>query len=229
MATKQELDEQQALREQQLAQKNKQLQDAYNLSQSQLEQQKKEKETSSAKLAQQAYISKKQTERVMPDVLAAQGLAQTGYVNTRKNQITQGYEGQYGAIQDDLQSARAAFSRQDASEDLAFQQQSAALDLERQAAALDYRQALNSLSSRSSGRGTGTQSNVQLINTALSKAIKDGSLDTNSAAMAAKNYYDGGYLDKKDYYNTVRGAKQLANAVAQINAKKSTPKTKKGR
>lgn len=257
--TKQELEEQQRLKEKELAfqreqtQQNydldkkgmglsqEQLNQSYLLSQSQLKALEQEKTSQSSKLAQQAYISKKQAERVTPDVLAAQGLAQTGYVNTRRNQIEQGYQGQYGAIQDDLTSYMQGYNRQRESQDLnynqnlsqielqkqqaelSYQQRLKALDLENEAYALDYRQALTRLSSQGSGGGSGTvsQSNVQLINSALTQAIKGGTLDTNSAAQLAKKYYDDGYLDKNDYYTTVRSAKQLADAVAQKNAQKT--------
>ena len=153
MATRKELDEQKALQDQQLALKEKQLNDSYNLSQAQLAEQQKEKELSSAKLAQQAYLTKEQTNRLMPNVLSAQGLANTGYVNTKNVQISEGYKKNYNAIQDDLTSARAEFARRDASEDLAYQQSKDALELERQAYALDYRQALSRLSSTGGSYG----------------------------------------------------------------------------
>lgn len=266
VTTKQQLEEQQRLKDKQLNLQREQTQQSYDLdkkgiglseeqlnqsyllSQSQLKQMSDEKTSQSSKLAQQAYISKKQNERVMPDVLASQGLANTGYVNVRKNQLEQGYQGQYGAIQDDLNAYMSNAKRQKESQDLNFnqnisqinlqkqqyelqyQQRLKAWELDNEAASLDFRQALNRLSASGSGSGgTISQSNVQLINTALSKAIKEGSLDTNSAALAAKGYYDKGYLEKQDYYNTVRGAKQLADAVAQLNARKPVVKNTKGR
>ena len=194
MATRQELDEQKALQDAQIAQKEKQFTDAYNLSQAQLAERQKEKENASAKLAQQAYISKKQTERVMPDVLASQGLARTGYVNTRQGQVNEGYKNQYGAIQDDLTSARAEFARQDASEDLAYQQNKDAIELERQAMALDYRQALTRISSQ--GTGTSQNNNSQIYQYGASAV--EGGMTPDQVDAYVQQYVDAGYMSSKN-------------------------------
>lgn len=192
MATRQELDEQKALQDQQLALRDKQLRDSYNLSQAQLAEQQKEKELSSAKLAQQAYLTKEQTNRLMPNVLSAQGLAKTGYVNTKNLQISEGYKKNYNAIQDDLASAKAEFARRDASEDLAYQQAKDALELDRQAYALDYRQALSKLSSQSSGGGI-SNNNFNLIYQGGAKNI-EGNMSPNDISAFTQGFMDQGYI-----------------------------------
>ena len=153
-----------------------QLEQSYRLAQQQLQQQELEKQGQSSKLAQQAYISKAQSERVLPNVLSAMGVADTGYRNVRRQQIGQAYQGQQDAIQSDLQGTMANIGRQRASQSLNFQQnlqgidfnrqqlqadwqaQLRSLELQRESASLDYRQALQRLQeqlSRGGGSGGG--------------------------------------------------------------------------
>lgn len=282
MATERELQEQYelekkklALNEQQLRESSSldnknfalsqdQLSQSYKLATEQLKAMEQEKQGQSTKLAQQAYVSKRQAERVMPDVLSASGLANTGYENIRKGQIESSYKSQYGDIRSDLDAYLRGTGRQKAQEDMQYKQNLSrlelqkqqaqlsleqnlkSLELQRESASLDYRHALQRIQeanaaaaakARSGGSGgsgsqysanmTQSQMNAQKISRALAEGIKAGSLDTNSAAKVAQQYYNDGYMEDKDYLTTVYGAKQLADAVAQKNAqtKKTTTKT----
>lgn len=122
-----------------------QLEQSYRLAQQQIQEQELEKQGQSSKLAQQAYISKAQSERVLPNVLSAMGVADTGYRNVRRQQIGQAYKGQQGAIQSDLQSAMANYGRQRSSQSLDYQQNMQGLDFTRQQLQSDYQQQLKSL------------------------------------------------------------------------------------
>ena len=281
MATERELQEQYelekkklALNEQQLRESSSldnknfalsqdQLSQSYKLATEQLKAMEMEKESQSTKLAQQAYVSKRQAERVMPDVLSASGLANTGYENIRKGQIESSYKSQYGDIRSDLDAYLRGTGRQKAQEDmqynqnlsrlelqkqqaqLSLEQNLKSLELQRESASLDYRHALQRIQeanaaaaakARSGGSGgsgsqynanmTQSQMNAQYISRALAEGIKAGSLDTNSAAKVAQQYYNDGYMENKDYLTTVYGAKQLADAVAQKNAQ-TTPQSSK--
>lgn len=281
MATERELQEQYelekkklALNEQQLRESSSldnknfalsqdQLSQSYKLATEQLKAMEQEKQGQSTKLAQQAYVSKRQAERVMPDVLSASGLANTGYENIRKGQIESSYKSQYGDIRSDLDAYLRGTGRQKAQEDMQYKQNLSrlelqkqqaqlsleqnlkSLELQRESASLDYRHALQRIQeanaaaaakARSGGSGgsgsqysanmTQSQMNAQKISRALAEGIKAGSLDTNSAAKVAQQYYNDGYMEDKDYLTTVYGAKQLADAVAQKNAQnKTTTKT----
>lgn len=282
MATERELQEQYelekkklALNEQQLRESSSldnknfalsqdQLSQSYKLATEQLKAMEMEKESQSTKLAQQAYVSKRQAERVMPDVLSASGLANTGYENIRKGQIESSYKSQYGDIRSDLDAYLRGTGRQKAQEDMQYKQNLSrlelqkqqaqlsleqnlkSLELQRESASLDYRHALQRIQeanaaaaakARSGGSGgsgsqysanmTQSQMNAQEISRALAEGIKAGSLDTNSAAKVAQQYYNDGYMEDKDYLTNVYVAKQLADAVAQKNAqtKKTTTKT----
>lgn len=219
-----------------------QLEQSYRLAQQQLQEQELEKQGQSMKLAQQAYISKAQNERVLPNVLSAMGVADTGYRNIRRQQIGQLYQGQQGAIQSDLQSAMANYGRQRSSQSLDYQQglqgldfarqqlqsdyeQSLkALELQRESASLDYRQALQRLQEQLEKQRSGykstlneSQSNAQIITRALNEAILGGKADTNTAALEVKKYYDQGYLEYNDYLTSTYAVKQMADAVAQKN------------
>ena len=161
--TKQQLEEQQRLKEKQLSLEREQIQQNYDLdskgvglsqeqlnqsyllSQSQLKQMDDEKKSQSSKLAQQAYILKKQTERVLPDVLSASGLANTGYENVRRGQIESSYKSQYGDIRSDLESYLGQTGRQRSQEDMQYNQSLSRLDMQKQQAQLDLQQSLKSL------------------------------------------------------------------------------------
>lgn len=212
MATRKELDEQKALRDQQLALKEKQIIDAFNLSKSQLNEVQKEKEQASSQLAQQAYISKQQTERVMPDVLAAQGLARTGYVNTRQGQVNQSYKNQYGAIENDLNLAKAGFERQRALQELSLQQDKEALALERQAYELDYRQALTNLSTKGGGSVSSGSNNLNQIYKFGALEVENN-MSPNQVDAYVQQYIDAGYMSAKDKGTLVNNLKNYAYTV----------------
>ena len=223
-----------------------QLEESYRLTQQQLLDTEKQTKETASKLAQQAYLSKQQSERVMPNVLNAQGLEKTGYANISKQRSKSAYEGQQSAIQSDLNVDLGSIGRQRTSQDvgykqgleslamqrqnidLEYQQNLRAIEIENESAALDYRYALQSLQEANSksatqnyfdSKLTQSQSNAQDISRAIGDAIKAGQLNTNTAAQEIAKYKS--YMEENDYIQTVRSAKQLADAVAQQNAAKA--------
>ena len=192
MATEQELYEQNELEKKRLNLSQQQIEEAYNLSKKQFDEIESETKAKAGKLAQQTYITKQQTERVLPNLLSSQGLANTGYENVRKGQIQSSYQGQQGEIQSDLQSNIAGLNRQRANEELRRKQQLDALALQREAAALDYANSLQSLRSKSSG-GSYVNSNVQLINQFGSLDIENG-MTPDQIEAYTQQYLDEGYI-----------------------------------
>ena len=190
MATEQQLYEQNELEKKRLNLSQQQIEEAYNLSKKQIDEIESETKAKAGKLAQQTYITKQQTERVLPNILSSQGLANTGYENVRKGQIQSSYQGQQSEIQSDLQSNIAGFNRQRANEELRRKQQLDALALQREAAALDYANSLQSL--RSSGSGY-SNSNVQLINQFGSLDIENG-MTPDQIEAYTQQYLDEGYI-----------------------------------
>lgn len=196
MATQKELDEQYALEQKKLNLSQQQIEEAYNLSKKQLDEIESETKAKAGKLAQQTYITKQQSEKVLPNVLSAQGLSNTGYENVRKGQIQSSYQGQQSEIQSDLQSNIAGFNRQRANEELRRKQQLDALALQREAAALDYANSLQSLRSKSSGvSGSGSTSseNFKLINQFGSLDIENG-MTPDQIEAYTQQYLDEGYI-----------------------------------
>lgn len=195
MATQKELYEQNELEKKRLNLSQQQIEEAYNLSKKQIDEIESETKAKAGKLAQQTYITKQQTEKVLPNLLSAQGLANTGYENVRKGQIQSAYQGQQGEIQSDLQSNIAGLNRQRANEELRRKQQLDALALQREAAALDYANSLQSLRSKlSSGSGGSySNSNVQLINQFGSLDIENG-MTPDQIEAYTKQYLDEGYI-----------------------------------
>jgi hypothetical protein len=122
-----------------------QLSQSYKLALDQLKAMEQEKQGQSTKLAQQAYVSKRQAERVMPDVLSASGLANTGYENVRRGQIESSYKSQYGDIRSDLESYLGQTGRQRSQEDMQYNQSLSRLDMQKQQAQLALQQNLRSL------------------------------------------------------------------------------------
>lgn len=233
MATQKELDEQYALEQKKLNLSQQQIEEAYNLSKKQLNEIESETKAKAGKLAQQTYITKQQSERVLPNVLSAQGLSNTGYENVRKGQIQSSYQGQQSEIQSDLQSNIAGFNRQRANEELRRKQQLDALALQREAAALDYANSLQSLRSKSNGGSTSSE-NFKLINQFISSDIENG-LSPDQVGSLTKQYLDEGYItqaekDKLDSnlktyaytYNTGIAPFDIPKVVPQ---KATTPKT----
>lgn len=243
MATEQQLYEQNELEKKRLNLSQQQIEEAYNLSKKQIDEIESETKAKAGKLAQQTYITKQQTEKVLPNILSAQGLANTGYENVRKGQIQSSYQGQQGEIQSDLQSNIAGLNRQRANEELRRKQQLDALALQREAAALDYANSLQSLRSKSSGGGSGSGStsseNFKLINQFISSDIENG-LSPDQVGSLTKQYLDEGYITQaekdrldsnlKTYaytYNTGIAPFDIPNVVPQkaTTPKATTPKT----
>lgn len=236
MATEQQLYEQNELEKKRLNLSQQQIEEAYNLSKKQLNEIESETKAKAGKLAQQTYITKQQTERVLPNILSSQGLANTGYENVRKGQIQSSYQGQQSEIQSDLQSNIAGFNRQRENEELRRKQQLDALALQREAAALDYANSLQSLRSKSSGVSSGSTSseNFKLINQFISSDIENG-LSPDQVGSLTKQYLDEGYITQaekdrldsnlKTYaytYNTGIAPFDIPKVVPQ---KATTPKT----
>lgn len=227
MATEQQLYEQNELEKKRLNLSQQQIEEAYNLSKKQIDEIESETKAKAGKLAQQTYITKQQTERVLPNILSSQGLANTGYENVRKGQIQSNYQGQQSEIQSDLQSNISSLNRQRANEELRRKQQLDALALQREAAALDYANSLQSLRSKSS-------ENFKLINQFISSDIENG-LSPDQVGSLTKQYLDEGYItqaekDKLDsnlktyayIYNTGIAPFDIPKVVPQ---KATTPKT----
>ena len=170
----------------------RQLQDAYSLSQKQLAEQQSEQESYSTKLAQQAYVNKKQAERVNPNVLATQGLAQTGYENIAKQKIAQTYEGSYGNIMADYQSALNQLKRSQESSQLSYQQDTENVGLDKASAYQDYlynvaRSNASAVSTTTTKQATTTQNNnASDAYTALTNALSGTS--RTSTQTDATNY-----------------------------------------
>lgn len=199
-----------------------QLEQSYRLAQQQLQEQELEKQGQSMKLAQQAYISKAQNERVLPNVLSAMGVADTGYRNVRRQQIGQAYQGQQGAIQSDLQSAMANYGRQRSSQSLdyqqglqgldfarqqmqsEYQQSLKALELQRESASLDYRQALQRLQEQAAKSGGGSNGGGSGYKSTLNESQSNAQIITralNEAILGGKADTNTAALEVKKYYD----------------------------
>lgn len=210
MATEQQLREQYELDQKKLNLSQQQIEDAFRLSQRQSQDIETQTRQQATQLAQQSYISKAQTERVMPNVLSAQGLSNTGYENVRKGQVNTQYQGQQSAIQSDLNSNLSSINRQREKQELNRQQNLASLELQRESASLDYRYALQSLqeqlakSRASSGSGSSNgssgsySSNGLLINQYGSLGVEQGELTPDKVDAYTQQYVDAGYITQAD-------------------------------
>lgn len=240
MATEQQLREQYELDQKKLNLSQQQIEDAFRLSQRQSQDIETQARQQATQLAQQSYITKAQTERVLPNVLSAQGLANTGYENVRKGQVNTQYQGQQRAIQSDLNSNLASINRQRESQELNRQQQLASLQLQRESAALDYRYALQSLQeqlakSRSGGSSSSNgsySSNGLLINQYGSLGVEQGELTPDKVDAYTQQYVDAGYITKDEKNKLDNQLKTYAytvnTGIAPITiptVAKTTPKT----
>ena len=66
-----------------------------DLAMRQLTEQETERKGQTERLAQQAYIARKQSERVLPNVMGAMGTSGTGYENVARQRIETDYDNQY--------------------------------------------------------------------------------------------------------------------------------------
>ena len=201
MATQAELNAQNELTKKKLDLNEKQLRDSYLLAQSQLGEKETETKNTATKLAQQAYITKQQTERVNPNILSAMGLAQTGYENVKRQRTQQTYQGQVGEVESNLQSSMAEFNRARQSQELSYQQNLQALALERESASLDYQQALarlkESQKSYSGGNAFYNTNNNGLIYQYGAGAV-ESNMSPNDIGSYVQQYVDKGYMSAKD-------------------------------
>jgi len=211
MATQQELNAQNELTKKKLDLNEKQLRESYILAQSQLKEKETEAKDTATKLAQQAYITKQQTERVQPNVLSAMGLAQTGYENVKRQRTQESYKGQVGAVESDLQSSMAEINRVRQNQELSYQQNLQALALERESATLDFQQALARLRANSSGGSSGgsSQNNTNQIYQYGAGAI-EGGMSPSDVDAYVQQYIDAGYMKAGDKGKMVQNLQNYA-------------------
>ena len=127
----------------------KQLDESYQFALRQLQEQEAEEKGGASRLGQQAYISRMQAERVNPNILSAQGLANTGYKEVEKEKISTDYRSKYEDILynynqalNRIKTSKAGqqmdYSQRKASSELEFKQNKQSIDLARQQAYEDY-------------------------------------------------------------------------------------------
>ena len=104
----------------------------------QLTEQEAERKGQTERLAQQAYIARKQSERVLPNVLGAMGASGTGYENVAKQNIETSYENQYSAYMNELNLALASIKRAREGQSLNYAQSMESLNLNKSQAYDDY-------------------------------------------------------------------------------------------
>lgn len=124
----------------------RQLTDDYNLSKSQLDQQLAEQEGATTKEAQQAYIQKMQSQRVAKNILASQGLGQTGYEWLTGRKREEAYQGTVGSIMQNYQNALNQINRTRQAQQQAFAQNQENVGMAQRQSALGYQQNLENIS-----------------------------------------------------------------------------------
>lgn len=127
----------------------KQLDESYQFALRQLQEQENEEGQGASRLGQQAYIARMQSERVNPNILSAQGLANTGYKEVAKEKISTDYRSKYedilynytqalNRIKTNKAGQTMDYSQRKASSELDFKQNKQSIDLARQQAYEDY-------------------------------------------------------------------------------------------
>lgn len=109
-----------------------------DLAMRQLTEQEAERKSQTERLAQQAYIARKQSERVLPNVMGAMGTSGTGYENVAKQNIETSYEDQYSSYMNELALALASIKRARESQSLNFNQNMESINLNKAQAYDDY-------------------------------------------------------------------------------------------
>ena len=111
---------------------------SYELSQRQLAEQEGETKQQTERLAQQAYIARMQSERVLPNVMGAMGTTDTGYENVARENIQATYKNRYDEYMNDLSLALASIKRAREAQTLGYNQSIESINLNRSQAESDY-------------------------------------------------------------------------------------------
>ena len=104
----------------------------------QLSEQETERKGQTERLAQQAYISRMQAERTLPNVMEAMGVADTGYENIAKQNVQSAYQNQYEGYMNELNLALASIKRARESQTLGYTQSMEGIGLNKAQAQQDY-------------------------------------------------------------------------------------------
>lgn len=142
---KRQLEQTYGLNSEEYALQLKQLTDDYNLAKTQLDQQLAEQQGVTTKEAQQAYISKMQSQRVAKNILASQGLGSTGYEWLTGRKREEAYQGTYNTIMQNYQNALNAIERSRASQQQAYSQNVENVQMGQKQQALSYQQNLENI------------------------------------------------------------------------------------
>jgi hypothetical protein len=111
---------------------------SYELSQRQLAEQEGETKQQTERLAQQAYVARMQSERVLPNVMGAMGATDTGYENVARENIQATYKNRYDEYMNDLSLALASIKRAREAQTLGYNQSIESINLNRSQAESDY-------------------------------------------------------------------------------------------
>lgn len=109
-----------------------------DLAMRQLTEQETERKGQTERLAQQAYIARKQSERVLPNVMGAMGTTGTGYENVARQGIETNYENQYSSYMNELNLALASIKRAREGQSLNFNQSMESINLNKAQTYDDY-------------------------------------------------------------------------------------------
>ena len=109
-----------------------------DLAMRQLTEQETERKGQTERLAQQAYIARRQSERVLPNVLGAMGASETGYENVARQRIETDYDNQYSAYMNELNLALASIKRAREGQSMNFSQSVERLNLSKAQTYDDY-------------------------------------------------------------------------------------------
>lgn len=115
-----------------------QLAENYKNALAQYQTQENDVNASATNLGQQAYISKMQSERLNPNALEAQGLANTGYKDIAKQKIGTAWRASYASILADQQQQLNSINQNKTNTTTSYNQNLASIELARKQAYEDY-------------------------------------------------------------------------------------------
>ena len=156
-----------------------QLEQSYQLALKQLNEQEKEEESQTGRLAQQSYIAREKAEKVLPNQLGMMGVANTGYENVARQNIQQEYMNSYENFMYNLSLAKAAIKRARDSQTMNYNQNKASLQLSQQQAYDDYqysKQQAYIKQSQSNKSSSGTSAKPT-FDTVVQQALSYGTAD----------------------------------------------------
>ena len=156
-----------------------QLEESYQLALKQLNEQEKEEESQTERLAQQSYIAREKAEKVLPNQLGMMGVANTGYENVARQNIQQEYMNSYENFMYNLSLAKAAIKRARDSQTMNYNQNKASLQLSQQQAYDDYqynKQQAYIKQSQSNKSSSGTSAKPT-FDTVVQQALSYGTAD----------------------------------------------------